>query len=138
MSETENKTALLSEQKVTPQYIKFIRDKYKISQNEMDRRMQYSEKGHMTSQCIHHPDKFLKKRYIAKFEKLVAELEIEHGFYYIVTKAPEIKHTPKRFRITKTFVKCKGHQDYCTWVSDRGYCDRVKECAEMAKNKKNK
>lgn len=133
MAENGRKIALLTERKVTPQYIKYIRDRYHLSQNEMDRRMQYSGKSHMTGHCIANPEQYLKPRYVNKFQRMVAELEIEHGFYHFVETASEVKHLPKRIRFTKKLEPCLGHQEYCTYLTPSHYCDRTKECQELYK-----
>lgn len=127
-------TILLKAEKVTPRYIKQLKEKYNLSWSELHRYCNYDARGNALLNAVRDPETYLTPLMQKKILRGVAKLEKEKGHVHEVTSL--VKFIPKRFRITKTFEVCKGHREYCTSLDKNGFCDA--ECKELFNAKREK
>lgn len=123
-------------ERLTMRMIREAQAYYHVSTNELNDLM-YAPKSQMLHRILRDPQKHFEKRFVLqRFKNALKKLEERRGRVFEIFYEDGIYQLPHTIRITKPLVKCKGHQEVCTWVSERGYCDRTKECQDLANKKK--
>lgn len=111
--------------------IKLAKQRYDLSSSELDQEIGYARKSKATNHVLWKPHLYARRLYIRKLRRGLENLMREHGHVHNVTLANGLKELPVTIRFTKRLTRCKGHREYCTWVSDKGYCNA--ECQQKYK-----